>query len=68
VGTPSTEDIEDNGEDDSSQLSVLESESQSVHTAYPSSSASSADAVALQPTARRKKRLRPESRKLNCEK
>jgi hypothetical protein len=47
VATPSTQNIEDNGEDDRSQLSVLESESQSVHSACPSSRASSADAVAL---------------------
>jgi hypothetical protein len=60
VATSSTENIEDNGEDDCSLLSVLESESQSVHSAHPSSSVSSADAVALQPAARRKKRLRPE--------
>jgi hypothetical protein len=60
VATPSTENIEDNGKDDCSQLSVLESESQSAYSARPSSSFSSADAVALQPTARRKKRLRPE--------
>jgi hypothetical protein len=54
----STQNIEDNGEHDSSHLSLLESESQSVHLAL-SSSASSADAQPLQPTLRRKKRVQP---------
>jgi hypothetical protein len=55
----SMQNIEDNGEDDSSHLSLLESESRSVHLAL-SSSASSADAQPLQPTLRRKKRVQPE--------